>query len=198
MTITNLSMNLPNNGGRSADLNPTKEKIATLSLTTVIIRTKPRTPKIQRWSRMSERTANTVWGRCLTTAMPKIAIINLSPKRRSAWATMSSSLEEPLEQERLHQKLIATARSLKKQKPRLKTAEDTLNDRWNEVLDTEEKYVCNRQTKGYPKRKLLPEFDDKAIAPIPPTNNTANKPNRPPHGRDKVATNGVHKPAPSP
>ena len=39
--------------------------------------------------------------------------------------------EEPLEQERLHQRLIATARSLKKQKQRLKTAQDTLNDRWN-------------------------------------------------------------------
>ena len=30
--------------------------------------------------------------------------------------------EEPLEQERLHQRLIATARSLKKQKQRLKAA----------------------------------------------------------------------------
>ena len=43
--------------------------------------------------------------------------------------------EEPLEQEHLHQRLIATARSLKKKKQRLKAAHDTLNDRWNEVLD---------------------------------------------------------------
>ena len=84
--------------------------------------------------------------------------------------------EEPLEQERLHQKLIATARSLKKQKQRLKAAHDTLNDRWNEVLDAEEKYGCNLQTKGYPNRKLLPEFNDEAIAPIPPKKNTTNKP----------------------
>ena len=80
--------------------------------------------------------------------------------------------EEPLEQERLHQRLIATTRSLKKQKQRLKAAQDTLNDRWNEVLDTEEKYGGNRQTKSYPKCKLLPEFDDEAIAPIPPTDRT--------------------------
>ena len=81
--------------------------------------------------------------------------------------------KEPLEQERLHQRLIATARSLKKQKQRLKATQDTLNDRWNEVLDTEEKYGSSRQTKSCPKRKLLPEFDDEAIVPIPPKNNMA-------------------------
>ena len=85
--------------------------------------------------------------------------------------------KKPLEQKRLHQRLIATARSLKKQKQRLKAAQDTLNDRWNEVLDTEEQYDGNRQTKSYPKQKLLPEFDDEAIAPyrqkiIRPTNRT--------------------------
>ena len=76
--------------------------------------------------------------------------------------------EEPLEQERLHQRLIATARSLKKQKQRLKAAQDTLNDRWNEVLDAEEKHGGNHQTKSYPKRKLLPEFDDEFIIPEEP------------------------------
>ena len=35
------------------------------------------------------------------------------------------------------------------------------------MLDTEEKYGGNRQTKSYPKCKLLPEFDDEAIKPIP-------------------------------
>ena len=106
--------------------------------------------------------------------------------------------EEPLEQERLHQRLNATARSLKKQKQWLKAAQDTLNDRWNEVLDAEEKYGCSRQTKGDPNRKLLPEFDDEAIAPIPLKNNTANRPDRPPRGRDRAASNAVHKPAPPP
>jgi len=84
--------------------------------------------------------------------------------------------EKQLQQEHLHQRLIATARSLKKQKQWLKAAQDTLNDRWNEVLDTEEKYGGNRQTKSYPKHKLLPEFDDEAIAPILPNNNTADQP----------------------
>ena len=54
-------------------------------------------------------------------------------------------LEEPLEQKHLHQRLIATARGLKKQKQQLKAAQDTLNNKWNEVLDTEEKYGCNLQ-----------------------------------------------------
>ena len=48
--------------------------------------------------------------------------------------------EKHLEQENLHRRLIATARSLKKQKQRLKAAQDTLNRRWNKVLDTKEKY----------------------------------------------------------
>ena len=48
--------------------------------------------------------------------------------------------EKHLEQENLHRRLIATTRSLKKQKQRLKAAQDTLNRRWNKVLDTEEKY----------------------------------------------------------
>ena len=106
--------------------------------------------------------------------------------------------EEPLEQERLHQRLIATARSLKKQKQRLKATQDTLNDKWNEVLDTEEKYGSNRQTKRYPKHKLLPKFDDEAIAPIPPKKNMADWPDRPPRGRGRAASNAVYKPAPPP
>ena len=49
-------------------------------------------------------------------------------------------LEKLLEQENLHRRLIATVRSLKKQKQRLKAAQDTLNRKWNKVLDTMEKY----------------------------------------------------------
>ena len=75
-----------------------------------------------------------------------------------------------MEQENLHRRLNATARSLKKQKQkqRLKAAQNTLNSRWNKVLDTEEKYGGSRHTKSYPKRKLLPEFDDEALEPIQP------------------------------
>ena len=47
-------------------------------------------------------------------------------------------LERHLEQENLHRRLLATVRSLKKQKQRLKAAQDTLNRRWNKVLNTEE------------------------------------------------------------
>ena len=57
--------------------------------------------------------------------------------------------EKLLEQENLHRRLIATARSLKKQKQRLKAAQDTLNRRWHKVLDTEEKYGDDRHTKSY-------------------------------------------------
>ena len=46
--------------------------------------------------------------------------------------------ETRLERDNLHRKLMATARSLKKQKQRLKAAQETLNRRWNKVLDTEE------------------------------------------------------------
>ena len=52
-----------------------------------------------------------------------------------------------LGQKHLHKRLVATARSLKKQKRKLKTAEDS------------------RRTKSYPKRKLLPEFDEEAVDP---------------------------------
>ena len=84
--------------------------------------------------------------------------------------------EKHLQQENLHKRLIATARSLKKQKQRLKAAQDMLNRRWNKVLDTKEKYGDDRHTKGYPKRKLLPEFVAEAIGTILPKNKTADQP----------------------
>ena len=60
---------------------------------------------------------------------------------------------------------MATARSLEKHKQRLKAAHEKLSHRWNKVLDTEERYGDDRHTKSYPKRKLLPEFDDATIPP---------------------------------
>ena len=60
-----------------------------------------------------------------------------------------------MERDNLHRRLMATARSLKKQEQKLKVAQETLNRRWNKILDTEEKYGDDRQTKSYPKRKLL-------------------------------------------
>ena len=63
------------------------------------------------------------------------------------------------------------------------------------MLDTEEKHGGNRHTKSYPKRKLLPEFDDEALEPTQPENKTADQPDRPPHGHDRAANDDVHKSA---
>ena len=70
-----------------------------------------------------------------------------------------------LEQKNLHKRLVATARSLKKQKRKLKTAEEALRIRWSKVLNTVDKYGDSRRRKSYPKRKLLPEFDEEAVEP---------------------------------
>ena len=57
--------------------------------------------------------------------------------------------DERVERDNLHRKLMATARSLKKQKQRLKAAQKKLSRRWNKVLDTEERYGDDRHTKGF-------------------------------------------------
>ena len=101
--------------------------------------------------------------------------------------------KEPLEQERFKRRLIATARSLKKKQQQLQADQDLLNDRWTEVLAAEE-YGLKRPAKSYLKRKLLPQFDDEAPEPIPSSHNAAN---RPPHGRDKAATQAEHHTNPS-
>lgn len=103
--------------------------------------------------------------------------------------------EKRLEKDNLRRRLIATARSLKKKKQRLNAAQDMLKRRWKKVLDTEEKYGEDRHTKSYPKRKLLPEFDNEALEPIPPKNTTTDQPDQPPHGHDRAATGAAHKPA---
>ena len=69
------------------------------------------------------------------------------------------------EHKNLHRRLVATARSLKKQKRKLKTAEDVLRMRWSKVLKTADKYGDSYHAKSYPKRKLLPEFDEEALEP---------------------------------
>ena len=89
-------------------------------------------------------------------------------------------LEDPIQQERFKRRLIATARSLKKKQRQLQAEQDLLVDRWTDVL-TAEKYGLKRTAKRYPKRRLLPQFDEEAIDPIPPSHNA----DQPPHGRDK-------------
>ena len=83
----------------------------------------------------------------------------------------------------------------KKKQQQLQADQDLLNDRWTNVLAAEE-YGLERPTKIYPKSKLLPQFDDEALEPIPPTRNAADGPDRPPRGRDRVATQAEHQPAP--
>ena len=72
--------------------------------------------------------------------------------------------------------------------------QDTLQIRWSKVLNTAAKYGGNRPTKSYPKRKLLPEFDEEALDPPQPKIKTAIWPDRRPHGQHKVANNAAHKP----
>src|SRR5215216_5059609 len=86
--------------------------------------------------------------------------------------------EEPFEQERFKRQLIATARSLKQKQQRLQAEQDTLNDRWTQILAAEE-YGLERPPNSYPKSRLLPQFDDEALEPIPPNNNPADEPDRP-------------------
>ena len=68
------------------------------------------------------------------------------------------------EHKNLHKMLVATGRSLKKQKRKLKIV-DALRMRWSKVLNTADKYGNSHQAKSYPKRKLLPEFDEEAVEP---------------------------------
>ena len=105
---------------------------------------------------MNQRTANIVRSRCPITATPRIKLINLSREANSPDEDAHIIPETHLEQENFRRRLIATARSLKKQKQRLKAEQNTLNNRWNKVLDNEEKYGGVYHTKSYPKRKLLP------------------------------------------
>ena len=127
------------------------------------------TPWTQRWSRMSQGTPNIARSRCPITAFPRVKLINLPPERRTARTMMH--------------------------KHKLKATQDTLSRRWSKVLDTEEKYGDDRHTKSYPKHKLLPEFDDEATEPIPPKNNTADQPDRPPCGHNGAANDAAHKSA---
>ena len=96
--------------------------------------------------------------------------------------------EEPVEQDRVKRRLIATARSLKKKQQQLQADQDLLNDRWTNILAAEE-YGLERPTKSYPKCKLLPQFDDEALEPVLQRYNAAD---RPPRGRDKATPRAEH------
>ena len=103
--------------------------------------------------------------------------------------------DTPPEHKNLHKRLVATTRSLKKAKRKLKTAEDTLRMRWSKVLKTVDKYGNSQQTKSYPKRKLLPEFDEESVEPPQLKIKEAAWPDRRPEGRPGAASGTAHKPA---
>ena len=74
--------------------------------------------------------------------------------------------EDPVEQVRFKRRLMATARSLKKNQQQLQADQDLLIDRWTNVLAAEE-YGLDRPTKGYPKHKLLPQLEEEVLKPTP-------------------------------
>ena len=100
--------------------------------------------------------------------------------------------EEPLEQERFKRQLIATARSLKKKQNQLQADQDLLNDRWTEVLATDE-YSLSGPVKSYPKSRSLPQGDDRALEPAPLSHKTSGQPQL---GPGKAATQAEHQTAP--
>ena len=67
-----------------------------------------------------------------------------------------------------------------------------LNDRWTDVLAAEE-YGLKHPAKSYPKRKLLPQFDDEVPEPAPASCNAVDQP---PRGRDKTATRAENQTVP--
>ena len=91
--------------------------------------------------------------------------------------------EDPVEQERFKRRLRAIANSLKKKQQQLQADQDLLADRWTEVLAAEEDKL-ERPFKNYPKRRLLPHFEEEALKPTSLVYDAAD---RPPRGRAREA-----------
>ena len=102
------------------------------------------------------------------------------------------------EQQNARKRLVATMRNLKKQKQRLKAAQDTLQIRCSKILNTAARYGDNHPSKSYPKRKLLPEFDEEALDPPQLKNKTAIRSDRRPRGQHRAANDAAHKPVRDP
>ena len=85
----------------------------------------------------------------------------------------------------IRDRLIATARSLKKKQQQLQADQDLLADKWTEVLAAEE-YKLDRPSKSYPRRRLLPRLEEEAYDAA----------DRPPRSRDKEAFQPKAQPAP--
>ena len=63
---------------------------------------------------------------------------------------------------------------------------------------TTARYGDNRPSKSYPKRKLLPEFDEEASDPPQSKNKEAARSDRRPHDKHRAASGAAHKPAHDP
>ena len=70
--------------------------------------------------------------------------------------------------------------------------------RRSKVLKTADKYGDSHQEKSYPKRKLLPEFDEEAVEPPQSKSKEAAWPDRRPDDRLRAASGAAHKPAHDP
>src|SRR4051812_18779474 len=93
--------------------------------------------------------------------------------------------DKTMEQKNLQERLVATIRSLKKQKQKLRTAENALKTRWSKVIKTADKYGGSRRTKSYPKKKLLPEIHHEAIDAPKSKNKKATHSDETPIGHNK-------------
>ena len=86
--------------------------------------------------------------------------------------------EDPIEQERFKRKLIAAARSLEKKQQQLQADQELLTNRRTKARAAEE-YGLERRTKYYPKRRLLPQFEEAALKikcrPTPRRQHTATR-----------------------
>ena len=90
----------------------------------------------------------------------------------------------PSEQARFQRQLIATARSMKRKQQELHTHQNTLNDKWIKVLEAEAELKTRRTTaKSFPKRRLLPDFDDEAADDELLTHGNAGQADRPVEGK---------------
>ena len=70
--------------------------------------------------------------------------------------------------------------------------------RWSKVLNTTDKYGDSHQAKSYPKRKLLPEFDEEVVEPPQSKKKEAAWPDRRPDDRLRAASVAAHNPSHDP
>ena len=78
---------------------------------------------------------------------------------------------------------------MKQKSQKLRDEQDRLNDKWTEVLSAEQELEDRfaGHNKYYPRRKLLPGFDEEVDGSLLSKREWAENPDRPPRGRDKPA-----------